>query len=102
MCYQAGKRNIDGSEDAAFVKEILRQEQPILLTRGISFSSVGCLEKKKGRLDFTSLLLGIYWFERWKFVAQGLLWLCHGWEEGGSLQQLEWHSTSDTGDRNLA
>lgn len=50
-----------------------------MLTRRISLSSVGCLEKKKGRLDFTSLLLGIYWFERWRFVAQGLLWLCHGW-----------------------
>lgn len=34
-------------------------------------------------MDFISLLLGVYWFERWRFVPQGLLRLCHGWGGGG-------------------
>lgn len=47
LCWQAGKRNTDGPEAIAFVKEKLRQEQPILLTGRISFPSVGCLGKKR-------------------------------------------------------
>ena len=81
---QSGERNTDGSEVIACVKEILRQEQHVLLTGRISFSSVGCLGKKKSRIVLTSLLLGIYWFERQRFVAQGLLRLCGGW--GGGRQ----------------
>lgn len=43
------KRNADGSEGTVFVEEILRQEQCVLTTEIISFSSVGCLAKKRER-----------------------------------------------------
>lgn len=45
------KRNADGSEGTAFVKEIQRQKQCVLPTGIISFASVGCLGggKKKGK-----------------------------------------------------
>lgn len=50
------EKNADGSEGTAFIKEILTQEQCVLPTEIISFSSVGCLAKKgKGKLDLASL-----------------------------------------------
>lgn len=43
------KRNADGSEGTAFVKEIQRQKQCVLPTGIISFASVGCLGGGKKR-----------------------------------------------------
>lgn len=48
LCCQAGKRNSDGSEGIAFVKETLRQEQSILLTGRVSLPSVDVWKIKAG------------------------------------------------------
>lgn len=48
LCCQARKRNSDGSEVTAFVKETLRQEQSILLTGRMSLLSVDVWKIKAG------------------------------------------------------
>lgn len=48
LVLSAGKRNSDGSEGTAFVKETLRQEQSILLTGRVSLPSVDVWKIKAG------------------------------------------------------
>lgn len=92
------KRNADGSEGTAFVKEIQRQKQCVLPTGIISFASVGCLgggKKGKGKLHLASLLQGVQWLARWRFclVLSHLhaQWLCSIWEGRSQPWAWVWH-----------